>query len=74
VRIVVDRERCIGAGLCVLTLPAKFDQSDEDGRVLFRGGEDIVPEQADAVRQAARVCPSGAVSLAGDSPAQEPSA
>ncbi|HEY7144655.1 MAG TPA: ferredoxin [Streptosporangiaceae bacterium] len=68
-RVVVDRDRCVGAGLCVLTLPSAFDQSEEDGRVIFLGTGSMSPLQADLTRQAARLCPSGAVSVAEEEPA-----
>jgi ferredoxin len=64
VAIVVDRDRCVGAGLCVWTLPTTFDQSEEDGRVVFLGPDTIGPDQEEASRQAASLCPSGAISLA----------
>ena len=32
-RVTADRDVCIGAGMCVLTAPAVFDQSDDDGLV-----------------------------------------
>ncbi|RDI43664.1 ferredoxin [Nocardia mexicana] len=60
--IRVDRERCIGAGMCVMTAPAVFDQSDEDGRVLLLNStpaHDLEP----AVGEAVQVCPSGAITL-----------
>ncbi|MBF6171931.1 ferredoxin [Nocardia blacklockiae] len=56
----VDRERCIGAGMCVLTAPGTFDQDDEDGRVLLKRAPDLAPD----VRDAVQVCPSGALTLA----------
>jgi ferredoxin len=63
VRIVVDRERCVGAGLCVLTSPDTFDQSEEDGRVVFLDADPTDAEQERRVRQVARLCPSGAISV-----------
>lgn len=58
----VDRERCIGAGMCALTAPDVFDQDPEDGRVLL-----LHPDPPAAHRTAARmatgVCPSGAITL-----------
>jgi ferredoxin len=61
-RIVADTSRCVGAGQCVLTDSAVFDQDDEDGTVVVR-----VPEPAgdelDHARQAVRICPSGALAL-----------
>ena len=35
VRVIADRDRCIGAGQCVLSAPDVFDQSDDDGRVVI---------------------------------------
>jgi ferredoxin len=60
--VVADRDVCIGAGMCVLTAPAVFDQTD-DGLV-----EVLVdaPGEADAaaVRDAVKLCPSGALRIA----------
>ena len=61
VRVTADRDVCIGAGMCVLTAPDVFDQSD-DGLV-----EVLVasPGAADAetVGAAVKLCPSGALHL-----------
>jgi ferredoxin len=60
-RIVVDREVCVGAGQCVLTASEVFDQSQNDGRVVIirqPGVADLA-----AVRDAVGVCPAGAISL-----------
>jgi ferredoxin len=61
-RIVADREVCIGAGMCVLTAPAVFDQDDDEGLVVVLVD---MPGEADgpAVREAVRLCPSGALSI-----------
>ncbi|MET9451829.1 ferredoxin [Streptomyces cinerochromogenes] len=61
-RLHVDRERCIGAGMCALTAPGVFDQDDEDGRVLLLNPEPPAARRA-AAQMAAGVCPSGAVTL-----------
>ncbi|GAA3081138.1 ferredoxin [Pseudonocardia yunnanensis] len=58
-KIAADREICIGAGMCVLTAPAVFDQ-DDDGIVELLV-EDVPPGEADAARQAVALCPSGAL-------------
>ncbi|MBY8855816.1 (4Fe-4S)-binding protein [Nocardia sp. CA2R105] len=55
----VDRERCIGAGMCVLTAPGAFDQDTTDGRVVLLRD----PAEPEAVREAVRVCPSGAITI-----------
>ncbi|MGH8920257.1 MAG: ferredoxin [Actinomycetes bacterium] len=59
-RVVVDRDRCIGAGMCALTDPAVFDQSDDDGRVVLLDAEPSA-EHDSTVRDAVHVCPSGAI-------------
>lgn len=58
----VDRHRCAGSGLCMAQVPAVFDQSDEDGKVLLNAPAPA-PELAAAVRMAAARCPSGAITL-----------
>jgi ferredoxin len=58
-KIAADREICIGAGMCVLTAPAVFDQ-DDDGIVELLV-EDVPPGETDAARQAVALCPSGAL-------------
>ncbi|MEU2043002.1 ferredoxin [Nocardia niwae] len=66
----LDRERCIGAGMCVLTAPGVFDQDTADGRVVALDpapGPDLEP----AVREAAQVCPSGAITIARQSIREE---
>ena len=67
-RLRVDRERCIGAGMCALTAPGVFDQDPDDGRVLLLHAEPPTTHRA-AVQMAAGVCPSGAITL----PEAEPS-
>ena len=56
-----DREVCVGAGMCVLTAPEVFDQDDE-GIVKVLHDEPTADEEP-VVRQAATLCPSGAVKL-----------
>ncbi|MFE7741528.1 ferredoxin [Nocardia sp. NPDC057455] len=58
----VDRERCISAGMCVWTAPEVFDQDTGDGRVVLLN-RTPAPEQGPVVREAAQVCPSGAITL-----------
>ncbi|MFF4808777.1 ferredoxin [Micromonospora chersina] len=63
VRVEVDRDRCCGAGNCVVTAPEVFDQDDEDGLVLLR--RSAPPAEAlDRVRLAVELCPAGAISVA----------
>lgn len=58
----IDRERCIGAGMCALTAPEVFDQDPDDGRVLLLHVE-LPTAQRAAARMAVGVCPSGAITL-----------
>jgi ferredoxin len=61
-RIRVLRERCVGAGQCVLSAPHLFDQSDEDGTVVVRN-ENVAPQDEAAARKAMGLCPSGTIRL-----------
>ncbi len=62
-RIVVDEEKCVGGGQCVMAAPAVFDQDDDTGTVLLLDAEPAA-EHDDAVRQAARLCPAVAITVA----------
>lgn len=63
-RVVVDKERCVAAGQCVLSAPEVFDQSEDDGLVILL---DESPEGLDdAVRMAAQLCPSQAIAIVDD--------
>lgn len=60
-RVRVDRERCVGSGLCALTAPAVFDQS-EDGLVRLRTN-DIDATTREPAEQAEEICPARAIVL-----------
>lgn len=62
-QIQADTERCVGAGMCALTAPALFDQSDHDGTVVLLTAGRCGPEAADTARAAVANCPSGALAL-----------
>ncbi|MFF8775446.1 ferredoxin [Kitasatospora sp. NPDC015120] len=60
-RVATDRDRCIGAGLCVLTAPDVFEH-DDDGLVTLLTPEPpagLVPD----VRLAHQLCPAQALLL-----------
>ncbi|MER6508005.1 MULTISPECIES: (4Fe-4S)-binding protein [unclassified Nonomuraea] len=61
-KITADTTVCIGAGMCALTVPEVFDQSEDEGTVVLLHE---VPEegQEEAVRRAVSLCPSGALSV-----------
>lgn len=59
-RVSLLPEQCVGAGHCVLSAPEVFDQSEDDGVVLLL---DATPDAhlADAVHEAADLCPAQAI-------------
>jgi ferredoxin len=61
-KVSVDADKCVAAGQCVLLAPEVFDQREEDGVVVLLD-ETPGPEQHDAVREAAMVCPASAIYL-----------
>lgn len=61
--IQLDRDKCIGSGLCVLTAPDVFGQDPLDGRVRLLVGR---LGSSEAEMRAADLCPSGALSLDDD--------
>jgi len=61
-KVQADRNVCVGAGMCALTAPRVFDQDADDGRVQLLDPTPP-PEEQPAVREAAELCPSGAISL-----------
>ncbi|RUN76523.1 ferredoxin [Sphingomonas sp. TF3] len=61
-RVRINQDLCVGAGLCVVSSGAVFDQRDEDGVVVLL--QEFPPEGLhDAVRGAARKCPSLAITV-----------
>jgi len=61
-KIVIDQDKCVGAGQCVAASPDVFDQRDEDGVVVLLTDEPPA-ELADDVHQAASVCPALAITV-----------
>ena len=56
-RVVVDREVCMGAGVCELEAPEVFEL-DADGVLQVHQPTDLT-----AVETAVRACPTGALQL-----------
>ena len=61
VKIEADRDLCIGAGNCVLSAEAVFDQDDDGVVVLLT--EEVPDGEEERVREAVKLCPSGALRL-----------
>ncbi|MGX1778620.1 ferredoxin [Nocardia brasiliensis] len=60
-RVVVDFERCCGAGQCVVAAPEVFDQ-DDNGVVVLLTPEPPPQQHAD-VREAVKLCPAAAITV-----------
>ena len=62
-RLTIDRDKCCGAGHCVVQAPDVFDQDDDGVVVLLepapRGAA------ADDARDAAGLCPTWAIAVDG---------
>ncbi|CAJ1503418.1 ferredoxin [[Mycobacterium] kokjensenii] len=61
-KVTADQDICASSGQCVGFAPRVFDQRDEDGVVVVLD-ENPPAELAEAVREAARNCPSGAIKI-----------
>ncbi|SDD35786.1 Ferredoxin [Bradyrhizobium brasilense] len=59
-RIEVDKEKCVGAGRCVVAASEVFDQRDEDGVVVVLTDAPGA-ELREKVRLAAQLCPAMAI-------------
>ncbi|MFF7645260.1 4Fe-4S domain-containing protein [Streptomyces canus] len=59
-KVSVEADKCVAAGQCVLLAPDTFDQREDDGVVVLLD-ETPAPEQHDAVRESALVCPAAAI-------------
>lgn len=63
--IVIDHDKCMGAGQCVLAAAEIFDQNEEDGRAIVllpRPGRHL----AEAVYEARDTCPLSAITVLED--------
>ncbi|MGA8116573.1 MAG: (4Fe-4S)-binding protein [Actinocatenispora sp.] len=63
-KVTADRDVCIGAGMCLVTAPAVFDQ-DDDG-IVTPLVEEVGADDAEPARRAVELCPSGALRVLED--------
>jgi ferredoxin len=61
-KVVVDQDKCVSSGQCVLNATEVFDQRDDDGVVLLLN-DSPSSEQAVNVRNAAAACPALAIDI-----------
>lgn len=59
--VSIDHDMCIGAGQCALTAPGVFTQDDDGFGTVLPGRRDGGGDPL--VREAARACPVGAVTV-----------
>ncbi|RBY84375.1 ferredoxin [Blastococcus sp. TF02A-26] len=57
--VAIDREACLGTGLCIVYAPRTFAHDDETKAVL----QDPPHDDPDDVRTAVEACPMGALAL-----------
>jgi ferredoxin len=62
-KIIADTSVCVGAGQCVLTESALFDQSEDDGTVVVLNPTPDGDALRAAAREAVHICPSQALSI-----------
>jgi ferredoxin len=62
VKLVADRDACIGSGNCMMVSEELFD-ADDDGLVVLLA-EDVPASEEDRAREAVRLCPASALRLA----------
>jgi ferredoxin len=62
VKVIVDQDKCVSAGQCVLNASEGFDQRDDDGVVILLT-DNPPPEHAENARKAAAACPALAIDI-----------
>ncbi len=63
-KIIFDRENCIGCGSCVAACPSFWEMAS-DGKANLKGGEDnqLEVEDASCNLDAAERCPAGVIKI-----------
>jgi ferredoxin len=57
--VEVDRELCMGSGMCIVYAPGTFEHDDETKAVVV----DPAGDPIDAIRNAVQACPTSALRL-----------
>jgi ferredoxin len=60
--VQVDRDVCMGSGMCIVYAPGTFEHDDETKAVVI----DPPGDSLDAIRTAVEACPTGALRLVPD--------
>jgi ferredoxin len=59
-KVVIDRDICMGSGVCVVYASGAFTQDAESKAVLL----DDISDSAEQIRVAVEACPTGALRMA----------
>ena len=57
--VTVDRDLCMGSGMCIVYAPGTFEHDEETKAVVV----DPAGDPLDAIRTAVQACPTGALRL-----------
>jgi len=60
-RIIVDRDRCTGLGMCEAEAPDLFEVQDDGSMVVLDDAPS--PDQQESIEAACAACPTGALTL-----------
>jgi ferredoxin len=60
--IAVDRELCMGSGMCIIYAPGTFEHDDETKAVVVDPNGDPI----ESIRNAVQACPTSAITLTED--------
>jgi ferredoxin len=59
-KVLIDQDKCVAAGQCVVAADSVFDQRDEDGIVVLLDDQPS-DDLSENVQQAAAMCPAMAI-------------
>ncbi len=64
-KVIIDADKCIAAGHCVVAADDIFAQNEDDG-IVYLLTDKVSPERLEAARNAARRCPTAAIEIVED--------
>lgn len=60
-KLIVDKDKCIGCGMCVNSFPDYFDFDDEGLSEVKK--EEVEPKEKKEILDAVEMCPTEAISI-----------